>query len=523
MHKFKCKCCGNENYSSVTISVDNSGSKINVYECKQCAALVPEYSEIRKVSLDTQIHFHENYWEKTSPAEMNQVAEDLRHTVNFYERLEFLSKKDSKKNTILEIGSGRGCLLEALIREGYSPLGCEPSHKLSNLANEIYGFKEGTLVCCEADSYIEKIRAEGGRFNIIFMWHVIEHISDALTCLKSLLEILDCDGVVIAQVPTMDHRYLYPEHQFLFTENTVVKIAHLAGYDLVFSDLCNKSKFLSFVLKKPNTINNMNKLDLNNKLRSENFNIRTHNRYWWYKTEGCTYVPNVFASLDENEWDLINEWFNDTEKNFPSTGELSIPGISLLNGIISGNGISSIVQCGHYIGFSTLLLGFLLRKMRKYNSLFSVDIDPVVTDYTSQWINRAGLKDYVRLEVNDSANPLLPTIAKDYFGRDPQLVFIDSSHQYKHTLKELDIWYQAIVENGFILLHDVSQFASTFDSTEQGGVYRAINEWCEQNRINPLLINSNNFSTSPSDLVYRDGCGMGIIQKKELLKNRIPF
>jgi len=79
--------------------------------------------------------------------------------------------------------------------------------------------------------------------------------------------------------------------------------------------------------------------------------------------------------------------------------------MSMLWALIGGNGVSRIVQAGHYAGYSTLLLGFLLRAMGKRHALFSIDIDRAVTDYTQQWTERAGLADILHLSVRDSVAP----------------------------------------------------------------------------------------------------------------------
>lgn len=248
--------------------------------------------------------------------------------------------------------------------------------------------------------------------------------------------------------------------------------------------------------------------------RSELFRERTHARYWWHWIRDTAYVPPVFAALSEQEWSVLDDWFAETERRFENPGEISVPGISMLSGLVGGNGIGAIVQCGHYVGFSTLMLGFLLRSMGKTRCLFSVDIDPVATEFTADWVRRAGLQDQVHLHVGTSADPALPDLAKEYFGRGPQLVLVDSSHQYAHTLEELDLWYAALERGGLLLLHDVSKFAQAFDSTGQGGVMRALLEWAQCNGTSPFLLNSFCDGTQKlDDLTYRDGCGFGLVQK----------
>lgn len=248
--------------------------------------------------------------------------------------------------------------------------------------------------------------------------------------------------------------------------------------------------------------------------RSLKFGQYKHNRYWWHHSPGTNYVPVPYSFLDEDEWSLMTSWFEDTEQNFPSTGEANVPPLSLLMGLISGSAISRVVQCGHYVGYSTLLLGFLLRKMARKNALFSIDIDDEVTKYTARWLGRAQLEEQVRLSVADSADPLGPARAMEYFGgHPPELVFIDSSHQYQHTIKELDLWYAALPLGGLLVLHDTSRFAARFDSTGEGGVFRAVSEWMAMRGRSGLMLNSFVNGGSPGDFPYRDGCGLTIIQK----------
>ena len=248
--------------------------------------------------------------------------------------------------------------------------------------------------------------------------------------------------------------------------------------------------------------------------RSIKFQTRTHNRYWWFRFSGAEYVPALFDLLTDTEWDIIEQWYADSEIKFQGPGECSVPAMSMLLGLITGNNISRMVQLGHYIGFSTILLGFIFRRMGHKGAIFSVDIDPKATEYTQSWLNMAGLNDHVSLLVSDSADSTVPSNAINYLGGSPQLIFIDSSHQYKHTIQELDLWHEHLAPGGFIFLHDVSLFAAQFDSTQQGGVRTALSEWLKVRNVDVSMINSFCDGTQRVDeLTYRDGCGLGIIQK----------
>jgi predicted O-methyltransferase YrrM len=240
---------------------------------------------------------------------------------------------------------------------------------------------------------------------------------------------------------------------------------------------------------------------------------REDNRYWWFKFNH--YVPLLFKSLADNEWQSILDWYDETDERFGGhAGESNLTAMSMLQGLICGSSIRRIVQCGHYHGHSTLLMGFFARAMGFRRSIFSIDINQQVTDYVQSWIDRTGLGDYIQLCVSDSARPALPARARAYFGEDAiQLVFIDSSHQYRHTRSELALWYSELAPGGFLVLHDVSQRAAEYDSTHAGGVYRAVDEWSARLSPNALWINDFVSSSYREKLVYLDGCGLGLIQK----------
>ena len=116
------------------------------------------------------------------------------------------------------------------------------------------------------------------------------------------------------------------------------------------------------------------------KSRSEGFAGRAGPRYWWFRTVGRHYVPPVFAALTDDEWSVLEAWFAATDAMRPDTGECNVPAISVLHGLVMGSGIGHVVQLGHYLGYSTLLLGFMMRRMSRRRGVFSIDIDAEATE-----------------------------------------------------------------------------------------------------------------------------------------------
>lgn len=250
--------------------------------------------------------------------------------------------------------------------------------------------------------------------------------------------------------------------------------------------------------------------------RSRAFRQRAHDRYWWHRLADTDHLPALYSSLSQHEWVTLEAWFTETER-CGQVGEINVPAMSLINGLVSGSGIRRIVQLGHFVGYSALLLGWTLKAMDASRGLFSIDIDPELTAFTAEWVARAGVTEQVILYTGDSSDPASRDAALAAQGGPPQLVLVDSSHGYAHTLRELDLWWPILPIGALVVLHDTSEFARTFDpeGAAAGGVKGALEHWIS-GRVDVAFLNLNGFVPSGADvnaLAYKDGCGMGLLQK----------
>jgi predicted O-methyltransferase YrrM len=247
--------------------------------------------------------------------------------------------------------------------------------------------------------------------------------------------------------------------------------------------------------------------------RSLAFSSSTEPRLWWHRLPRSNYVPPIYASLTDQEWQLLQDWFEETTRQ-NLIGECVVPIMSVLHGLVMGSGIQRIVQLGTHAGYSALLLGFSLRQMHAKHALFSFEIDESLCRFAREWLERAGLNSVVQVELRSSLDSVAPQLARDYLGGAPELVFLDSSHEYRQTLDELEAWYPALAPGGLIVLHDTSEFAASFDVTQQGGVRRALREWRDAHpEIEVISLNRNVPAMEAPQMVYQDFCGAGLIQK----------
>ena len=249
--------------------------------------------------------------------------------------------------------------------------------------------------------------------------------------------------------------------------------------------------------------------------RSRAWENNPHPRYWWHRLPGNDYVPPVYSDLGEGEWSVLRDWYAETDRNGP-IGECAVPLISLLQGLVMGNRVARIAQLGTCAGYSALLLGWMLRRMKAQRGLFSLDCDPAMCRLARGWIERAGLQDFVEIAEGNSLDQASIDTCRKYLGGDPELIIVDSSHEYKSTLAELDLWYPALAAGGILVLHDVSQFASGFDVTGESGVRRAFAEWRKQHpEVETFSLNSQARSMEEARPLYKDACGVGLIHKPQ--------
>jgi predicted O-methyltransferase YrrM len=247
--------------------------------------------------------------------------------------------------------------------------------------------------------------------------------------------------------------------------------------------------------------------------RSRAFEDDPHGRFWWHHSPNTGYVPPLYSQLSDEEWALMEAWFAATSRG---AAEINVPAMSVIQGLVMGSAITRVVQLGHHYGYSTLLLGFMLRSMGVAGpGLASIDISEDATRVTQKWIDRAGLRSQVHLIVGDSAAESSLEAAEAALGGMPGLILLDSSHQYAHTLRELDLWVPRMAPGSLLLAHDTSTFATTFDGTGEGGVQRALDEWLPAHPEAAFV--SLNREVAPGDpgtgLAYKDGCGLGILQR----------
>lgn len=111
-------------------------------------------------------------------------------------KLKLINSFKTEDKNLLDVGCGTGDFLLVCKNNGWKVAGVEPSAKAkiaaekkltSNSASEIY-------------SDINQLNSEA-QFDVITLWHVLEHVPDLETYISALKKLLKPDGVLIIAVP----------------------------------------------------------------------------------------------------------------------------------------------------------------------------------------------------------------------------------------------------------------------------------------------------------------------------------
>lgn len=225
---------------------------------------------------------------------------------------------------------------------------------------------------------------------------------------------------------------------------------------------------------------------------------------WYYGIHNE--IDPIFAHvMDDSEIQMLADWFRDTN-DAPFLGETGFQGISFLSSLILTNGIRNIVQLGHYAGFSSLIMGCMLRKISSEARLISFDIDSKMTDYCENWTRKAGLQSIVHHVCADSTDPATVGMAGAHLAGNPDLLFIDASKQYGNTIAEVRMWSPYL--HGFIVAHDVSDVAKGDQANGRLGVSDALSDSGSFKPNELLLLDPQ--SDRRRGFPYLDPMGLGI-------------
>jgi len=139
-------------------------------------------------------------------------------------KLNLINSEQSQKGNLLDIGAGTGDFLNVAKKAGWVAVGIEPSEKAKSIA-----LQKGV-------SFVDDLSLlENHSFDIITMWHVLEHVPNLEMQIAELKRLIKPTGTILVAVPNFhsyDAKYYgafwaaydVPRHLWHFSKTAIEKL-----------------------------------------------------------------------------------------------------------------------------------------------------------------------------------------------------------------------------------------------------------------------------------------------------------
>jgi len=215
-----CNLCGMDDFERICDNVFGQ----TIVQCRKCG-LIYRNSQPRVES------YQENYGDEYIKYRNDIIDWDGWHK----SRIENMSKVglenfEARENrSVLEIGCAEGNMLNLFNKRGWQTKGIDISHEMTTYARE----KLGMDASCAT---IEKTNFSDKSFDIVAMFHVIEHLPNPERALMESCRLLKDGGSIIVETPCFDlpnitHEWFNDnDHLTFFSESTIKTMLFKSGF-----------------------------------------------------------------------------------------------------------------------------------------------------------------------------------------------------------------------------------------------------------------------------------------------------
>jgi len=231
MEKGSCVLCSEETEARIYFRTNSRGDPFSYLKCQGCGLVFlsprPDGKEIPR--------FYSPDYYGESPRKFRSGLEAAR-LFFAWNRMRRVQKFFPSSGKALDIGCGQGAFLQLLKRKGWECHGTELTEESASRA-----FRLGISVSV---GEIDENRFPAHSFDLITLWHVLEHLSEPLNTLERVKRLLKKGGILAISTPNIDSlqaevgrdQWFHldpPRHLYLFSPQTLGRIMDSLGFRLL--------------------------------------------------------------------------------------------------------------------------------------------------------------------------------------------------------------------------------------------------------------------------------------------------
>lgn len=184
--KMSCKCnlCGEDRFRVI----EDDEPPFKVLQCENCS-LVFVYPHFNVKDLGE--HYNDNYYKEWLIAQKEGRSRMWRQRLSKLERFH-------NRGRLLDVGCGEGTFLQLAQKNGWQVSGTEISSYAARYAADIL---KVDVFCGE----LPDARHLENSFDVVTMWHVLEHVTDPHSYLTEIHRILKPNGLLLLAVPNLNN------------------------------------------------------------------------------------------------------------------------------------------------------------------------------------------------------------------------------------------------------------------------------------------------------------------------------
>jgi len=239
-----CILCQGNDLKLISEKDSKSKGELIICVCNACSMVSQN-----PIPTEEQV---EQYYATEYRQDYKQVFEPkLKHVYRagnlaFY-RLGFLTKNNVTSGKLLDVGAGGGEFTYVSSQLGFDSAGIEPNIGYSNYARDQY----------QANVKTGKLADIDDKFDVITMFHVMEHIPDPVKTFKKLYDLLNEDGSLFIEVPNIESFSQSPTNTFFKAHihyfSAITLIACASQY-FVSVDLDNSGNNISILFNRRSSV-----------------------------------------------------------------------------------------------------------------------------------------------------------------------------------------------------------------------------------------------------------------------------